>query len=237
MKAFMNWSGGKDSAFSLYKIKDKRPAIGALVTTMNARTQRVTMHGVRRSLLEKQAEAAGLPLVQVDIGDEPGIKTYEDAIHESNERLKREGYTHVVSGDLFLEDLRAYKEGLYQRDGLEMLFPIWKMDSKLLLEEFLNAGFRAVVICVNGKVLDQSFCGRELDRSFIEDLPEGVDPCGENGEYHSFVFDGPIFSEPIEFEKGGITFRKFPAPKLLEDGDIMPQRPDEGFYFCELLPV
>ena len=187
MKAFMNWSGGKDSALSIYKAKRQGINIEALVTTINAVTERISMHGVRRTLLEQQAAALQLPLHVVELPEQPGMMEYERAIHHTNEMLKAKGFTHAVSGDLFLEDLKSYREKLYAEDGIECLFPLWKTGTKELMQTFIEKGFKAVLVCVNNSFLDKSFCGRLLDESLLNDLPANVDICGENGEYHSFV--------------------------------------------------
>jgi uncharacterized protein (TIGR00290 family) len=205
----------------------------ALVTTINTSTNRISMHGVERSLLEQQAASIGLPLYTVELPEQPGMAAYEEAIGAVNQRLAAKGFTHVASGDLFLEDLKAYRETLYAKDNLGCLFPLWKIDTKELMHTFLSLGFKAIIVCVNSAFLDKSFCGRLLDESFIQDLPAGVDVCGENGEYHSFVFDGPIFSQPVAFTKGGIVFREYAPPKS-SDCFTTPQ-PLTGFYFCDLL--
>ncbi|MGN6164205.1 MAG: diphthine--ammonia ligase [Flavisolibacter sp.] len=239
MKAFMNWSGGKDSALSIYKARQQGINIEALVTTIIAVTDRISMHGIRRRLLEQQAAALQLPLYTITLPEQPGMIQYETAIHQTNEMLKAKGFTHAVSGDLFLEDLKLYREQLYAKDGIACLFPLWKTDTKELMETFFKKEFKAILVCVNNSFLDKSFCGRLLDQSFINDLPDNVDVCGENGEYHSFVFDGPVFSSPVLFQKGEIVFKEYAAPILPQDNNeeypTLPQ-PPAGFYFCDLLP-
>jgi uncharacterized protein (TIGR00290 family) len=233
MKAFLNWSGGKDSALCLYKARQQGLNIEALVTAVNTGTNRISMHGVERTLLEQQAASIGLPLYTVELPEQPGMEEYELAISATNQKLKAKGFTHAVSGDLFLEDLKAYREKLYAKDHIDCLFPLWKIDTKELMQTFLALGFKAIIVCVNSAFLDKSFCGRLLDESFIKDLPAGVDVCGENGEYHSFVFDGPLFSKPVAFTKGEIVFKEYPAPQS-NDCFTTPQ-PPTGFYFCDLL--
>ncbi|MGZ5189611.1 MAG: Dph6-related ATP pyrophosphatase [Flavisolibacter sp.] len=222
MKAFLNWSGGKDSAFCLYKALKQNINIQALVTSMNNNTNRVSMHGVRRTLIQEQASSIQLPLHTIELPEQPGMEEYEKAISQTNQQLKEKGFTHAISGDLFLEDLKSYREKLYEKDQIECLFPLWKTDTDKLLEEFIFLGFKAVVVCVNSFLLDQKFCGRIIDHDFINDLPSHVDPCGENGEYHSFVFDGPLFSKPIQFDLGEIVYREYKGPRLT------------GFYFQEI---
>ncbi|MGZ3988530.1 MAG: Dph6-related ATP pyrophosphatase [Flavisolibacter sp.] len=235
MKAFLNWSGGKDSALCLYRARQEGWEIGALVTTLNASTNRIAMHGVRRSLLEAQAALLGLPLYIIELPEQPAMEDYEKAIHQTNQVLKEKGFTHVVSGDLFLEDLKAYREALYARDELACIFPLWKNDTKDLMGSFISSGFRAIVVCVNQSLIPETFCGRYLDASFVKDLPPTADPCGENGEYHSFVFDGPVFSGPVPFSKGLLTSKTYPAPQADRESTPSPA-PPTVFYFCDLLP-
>ena len=209
----MNWSGGKDSSLSLYYTR-----VDCLLTSVNAAHDRVSMHGVRRSLLEAQARSIGLPLHTIELPEEPGMEEYERVMADKVSWLISEGYTHAVFGDIFLEDLRRYREE--KLHALQCVFPLWKQDTGKLMRQFLSLGFKAIIVCVNEKHLDKSFCGRIIDESFVNDLPTGVDVCGENGEYHSFVFDGPVFKYPIAFEKGEIVRRTYQ---------------EHGFYFCDLL--
>jgi uncharacterized protein (TIGR00290 family) len=236
MKAFLNWSGGKDSSFCLYKAQKEGIPVEALVTTMNKTADRISMHGVRRVLLEQQAASIQLPLHTIELGEGPGMLQYEEEISSANKLLRSKGFTHVVSGDLFLEDLKKYREELYAKDKLDCLFPLWKINTSEMLPEFLAAGFKALIVCVNTAFLDKSFCGRLLDESFIKDLPAGVDPCGENGEYHSFVFDGPIFMHPVPVTKGEVVYKEYAAPKTTDGSSITPA-PSAGFYYCDLLPA
>ena len=226
MKAFLNWSGGKDSAFCLYKALQQKINIQAVVTSMNLSTNRVSMHGVRRSLIEEQAASIQMPLHTIELPEQPGMGEYESAISQSNQVLKENGFTHAVSGDLFLEDLKTYREKLYGKDQIECLFPLWKMNTNQLLEEFISVGFKAIIVCVNSSLLDQKFCGHIIDKDFINDLPANVDPCGENGEYHSFVFDGPIFSKPISFTTAQVVYEEYKSPT--DSGST-------GFYFQEII--
>jgi uncharacterized protein (TIGR00290 family) len=231
---FLNWSGGKDSAYCLYQSRMQGLPVDALVTTINKTTGRIAMHGVRRSLLEKQAAAIGLRLYTVELPDQPGMTEYEAEIVNTNHILKEKGFSQAISGDLFLEDLRTYREGLYARDGIECLFPLWKTDTRQMMHDFIEAGFKAIIVCVNGSLLDKSFCGRVIDESFIADLPGHVDPCGENGEYHSFVFDGPIFKQPIAFSKGETVHKCYPAPKSNDEECFTIPQPPADFYFLDL---
>lgn len=234
----MNWSGGKDSALALYKaMHDDSLTIDRLLTNVNSVYERISMHGVRRSLLQLQAEAIDLQLDTIELPEEPTMSEYENAVLTKITELKNEGYDRSVFGDIFLEDLKIYREQQLSKVGIECIFPLWKKDTKDLLREFLELGFRTIVVCVNKQFLDKSFCGRIIDKNFINDLPPTVDVCGENGEFHTFVFDGPLFKQPINFVKGEITYRKYKAPKKQSDNCFKPSDGnDYGFYFCDLLP-
>lgn len=234
MKAYLNWSGGKDSGFCLYKARKQGINIEALLTSVNQKHDRVSMHGVRRSLLEQQAASIQLPLRTIELPEQPGMEEYEEAMRLACLSLKQEGFTHAVFGDIFLEDLKAYRETQLARQELHGLFPIWKIDTRQMLEEFITTGFKAVIVCVNSVFLSKTFCGRLIDESFIKDLPPNVDLCGENGEYHSFVFDGPIFSQPIPFSLGEIVYQEYKSPSQ----SLLQSQPSfSGFYFQDLLPV
>ena len=212
------WSGGKDSAMALHALQTVRNCrVSALLTTITEEYDRISMHGVRRALLERQAESLGLPLHAVLIPPQCINATYEARMKEALAEHFARGVRHVAFGDIFLEDLRVYREKNLAQVGMQALFPIWKRDTHELAREFVRLGFRAITVCVDPRVLEASFAGRELDASFFADLPPGVDPCGENGEFHTFVFDGPIFRTPIAFRVG---------EKVLRD----------GFCFCDLLP-
>lgn len=194
-----------------------RCRIGALLTTVTDEYDRVSMHGVRRVLLERQAEALGLPLHPVLIPPQCVNAIYEDRMREALAEHFARGVRQVAFGDIFLEDLRAYREKNLARVGMQALFPIWKRDTRELAQEFVRLGFRAIAVCVDPRVLGASFAGRELDASFFGDLPPGVDPCGENGEFHTFVFDSPDFRAPVACHAAEKVFR-------------------DGFCFCDLLP-
>jgi uncharacterized protein (TIGR00290 family) len=213
------WSGGKDSAMALHALKAARDCrITALLTTVTEEYDRISMHGVRRALLERQAESLGLPLHAVLIPPQCINATYEERMKEALAKHFAQGVRRVAFGDIFLEDLRAYRENNLAKIGMQALFPIWKRDTRELAREFVRQGFRAITVCVDPRVLDASFAGRELDAAFFAELPPGVDACGENGEFHTFVFDGPVFKTPIAFHIG---------EKVVRD----------GFCFCDLLPA
>jgi uncharacterized protein (TIGR00290 family) len=234
IKAFMNWSGGKDSALGFYKAINNGIAIEALVTTIS--NGRVSMHGLRKDLVEAQARAMGLPVYFIEPGIAPGMNAYEEAIHASNQEMLTQGFTHVVSGDLFLQDLRQYREELYARDGIKTLFPLWSIPPATILKDLFESGFKAKVITINGEMLEKEMCGRELDLSFVNDLPASVDICGENGEYHSFIYDGPIFKNKIDFIAGEVVSRSYPRPAGGDKECFGALQKEMVFFFQELLP-
>jgi uncharacterized protein (TIGR00290 family) len=202
------WSGGKDSALALHTLLQQNDVrVAALLTTVTEGYDRISMHGVRRELLRRQAESLRLPLHEVFIPPKCGNPLYESRMEEALLLYFQQGIRRVAFGDIFLEDLRLYREKNLARVAMQALFPIWKRDTGELVREFRSAGFRAIAVCIDSKVLDPSFAGRELDASFFADLPPGVDPCGENGEFHTFVFDGPIFSRPVDFTLGEVVQR------------------------------
>lgn len=192
--------------------------ICALLTVVTADYGRISMHGVRRSLLGQQAESLGLPLEEILITGKTSSAEYEAMIRERLISLKGTGVSCAAFGDIFLEDLKRYREDNLSKVGMKGVFPIWKRDSAALAREFIGLGFKAVITCVDSKFLDGSFSGRLFDGRFLAELPPGVDPCGENGEFHSFVYDGPIFKRRISWEKGEVVLR------------------DERYYFCDLIP-
>ena len=202
------WSGGKDSAMALHALLQRVDVrVTALLTTVTETYDRISMHGVRGELLVQQAESIGLPLHQVRIPPQCVNPIYEARMEEALRVHYAAGVRTVAFGDIFLEDLRAYREKNLARVGMMALFPIWKRDTRELIREFHAKRFRAIAVCVDPEVLDRSFAGRELDNAFFRDLPAGVDPCGENGEFHTFVFDGPIFRKPIPVRAGEIVER------------------------------
>ena len=211
------WSGGKDSAMALHALlQDPQMRVVALLTTVTEGYDRISMHGVRRELLQRQAQSIGLPLHEVFIPPECVNSMYEARMEAALRVHFGNGVRKVAFGDIFLEDLRTYREKNLARIGMTALFPIWKRDSRELIDSFHAHGFRSITVCVNPKLLDRSFAGRELDASFFADLPPQVDYCGENGEFHTYAFDGPIFKDAIRFQVGESVER-------------------DSFVFCELL--
>src|SRR5712692_9447799 len=212
------WSGGKDSAMALHALlQQKHFRIASLLTTVTQTYDRIAMHGVRRELLQRQAESIGLPLHEVFIPQKCVNLVYEARMEEALRLFYDQGVRKVAFSDIFLEDLRAYREKNLARVGMTALFPIWKRDTREPIRRFHEQHFRAIAACIDTKILNPSFAGRELDDSFFRDLPPNVDPCGENGEFHTFAFDGPIFHFPIPVRPGEVVNR-------------------DGFVFCDLLP-
>jgi uncharacterized protein (TIGR00290 family) len=219
MNILVSWSTGKDSAWMLHTLQQQQPGAAAgLLTTTNAAFDRVAMHAVRRELLEAQADAAGLPLHVVPLPWPCSNEQYETIMKTAVEGFVSAGFTHVAFGDLFLDDVRRYREERLAGSGLAPLFPLWRTKTTAALaQDMLDGGLRATLTCVDPTQLDRSFAGRTFDHSLIADLPAGVDPCGENGEFHSFAHTGPMFNHPIAVRVGEIVER-------------------EGFVFADLLP-
>jgi uncharacterized protein (TIGR00290 family) len=240
MKAYMNWSGGKDSSLALWKVMhDSTYHVQALLTSMNSHFDRVSMHGVRRSLIEAQAKSIGLPLYTLELPEQPSMKEYEQAMMKGVQQFTHQAIHQAIFGDIFLEDLKKYREEQLAKLHVNAVFPLWAIDTPKLMHTFIEEGFKAIVVCVNGNVLDESFCGRIIDQSFVDDLPEGVDVCGENGEYHSFVFDGPIFNYPVPFNLGEKIHRIYKSPNSTSGQDVCHEQiveENKGFYFIDLLP-
>ncbi len=220
MKVLMSWSGGKDSCVALDELqRSPNHEVVGLITTVTRDYDRISIHGVRRSLLAQQAEALGLPLHEVFIPAECSNDAYEAAMGEALGGHRDAGCTAVAFGDLFLADIRAYRDALMARNGMAALYPVWGRDTRAFVERFEDAGFRAAISCVDLDRLDASFAGRSIDRALLADLPPEVDPCGENGEFHSFVFDGPCFARPVPIELGEtVTRGRFCFRDLLPAG-------------------
>lgn len=215
-----SWSGGKDSAFALYEVlKSGKYKVKTLLTSVTEDYDRISMHGVRRVLLEEQARALGLPVHPVLIPKNCTNSDYEKIMERQMKDFKDQGIAQVAFADIFLEDLKKYREEKLARAGMSAVFPIWKSDTSVLSKKFIDLGFKAIITCLDSEVIDKKFAGRIYDYDLLSELPDHADPCGENGEFHSFVFDGPIFQKPVEFVKGEVVLR------------------DERFYFCDLEPV
>jgi len=217
-KVLFSWSGGKDSALALYEtLHSENYEVASLLTTITEDYDRVSLHGVRRTLIEQQAHALGLPLTEVFIPKDCANGDYEARMGATLAAFKQNGVSRVAFGDIFLEEIRKYREDNLAKLGIGGLFPLWGRDSAALIQSFISQGFEAITTCIDSRALGASFLGRKLDREFLADLPPQVDPAGENGEFHSFVFSGPIFKERIAFKPGERVSR-------------------DSFRFCDLLP-
>ncbi|MCL6267015.1 adenine nucleotide alpha hydrolase [Flagellimonas myxillae] len=212
-KTFFNWSSGKDSALALYHLQQgKQFQIDTLLTTVNAHYNRVSMHGLRREVLEAQTKSIGIPLEIVEVPEKPSMETYNELMATKMQQMVSKGHTHAAFGDIFLEDLKAYREKMLATQGIKTVFPIWKKDTKELFLEFLNLGFKSKIICINNSKLDEAFLGAELSPELLKEFPSDVDPCGENGEFHTFCHNGPIFDHPIPIVTGKKVFKTYDDP-------------------------
>lgn len=235
-KTYFNWSSGKDSALALYYLlQDKRYSVERLLISMNAHHNRVSMHGLRRELLEQQVEALAIPYTTIELPEEPSMTVYESVMKERVLNLQSSGFEYSAFGDIFLEDLKVYREQQLAPFGIQAVFPLWKKNTEELLNEFIDRGFKSILVCINADALDKSFAGRIIDKNFIADLPEGIDPCGENGEFHTYCYDGPVFKNPIPFKVGEKIYRQYKAPSNKVD-NLSPGK-NIGFWFCDLLPL
>lgn len=237
-KIVLCWSGGKDSALALHRLQhDDKFEVVALLTTCNAHFQRVSMHGVRIDLVDRQAEALGLPLEKVFVSQRSSNEEYLQQMTAAFFALKARGVTGCAYGDIFLEDLRTWREAHLAQVGLKGIFPLWKIDTRELMREFFALGFGSTVCCVNDAWLGEADVGRELDTAFLATLPAGVDPCGENGEFHSFAHTGPIFRQPVKFTRGEKVYRPLDTAITAAAATHPGARQTKGFWFCDLLPA
>ena len=216
--------------------QQKKYSVEKLVTTVDFQTSRVSMHGLRKDLLVKQAESLGIPLHTISFSGNVSLADYNARMEQEMEILRAEGFEASVLGDIFLEDLKEYREQQLQKVHLDPVFPLWKRNTSELMNFFLDSGFKAITVSVDANVLDKSFCGRIIDREFLRALPEGIDPCGENGEFHTFVFDGPVFSHPITFQKGEISEVIFSSEEKEDDEKSSEENWSTRFWNCDLLP-
>ena len=236
-KTYVNWSSGKDSALALYKVlQEKEYNVDLLITNVNEEFERVSMHGLHERLLDKQAESIGLRLQKNYFPADVTMELYDTLMQEKMEVLLEQNYTHAIFGDIFLEDLKKYRETKLAEVGVTGVFPLWKKDTKKVLKEFLLLGFKAITVCVNARLLGEEFVGRVIDQQFIEDLPENVDVCGENGEFHTFVFDGPNFAFPIDFQIGEKVLKSYTLHNDEDDNchKSKDTNYDTSFWYCDL---
>ncbi|MCT4330126.1 diphthine--ammonia ligase [Elizabethkingia anophelis] len=224
-KVLMNWSGGKDSAMALYNIlNNKNYKVEGLLTSVNAANQRISMHGVSGEMLVKQAESIGLPLTKINLPKASDMTAYENIMEQTLSSFTEQGIETSVFGDIFLEDLRKYREQQLEKIGWKAVFPLWKKDTRNLVYEFLELGFRTRICCINKQYLDSDFLGCDLDEYLIDKLPENVDPCGENGEFHTFVYAGPVFQNNLSIKNGERVEKSYN-----HDGKAY------GYEFCDIL--
>ena len=236
IKAIFCWSGGKDSAYCLHKVQqEKKYDIRYLLTTVNNNFGRISMHGVREELLDLQAAAVGLPLLKVRVS-EGSNEEYDRLMAETLLKVKSEGIEYVIFGDIFLEDLRLYRENNLAQIGMKAVFPLWKMDTAFLIRDFIGQQFKTLTCCTNDGYLGEEWAGREIDLDFVNQLPADTDPCGENGEFHSFCYDGPLFQHKIHFTIGEKIYRPIEV-KTNDTCSLPSDHSTRGFWFCDLIPV
>jgi len=224
-KVFLNWSGGKDCSLALHRLKKQGIPIDFLFTTLSKETTRVSMHGTPKELITRQAMSIGIPSRKLYLPGSSDLTLYNKMMRHEMQLMQSRGINTAVFGDIFLEDLKKYREEQLQAIGMNSVFPLWKEESKKLIEEFIDAGFKAIIVCVNAKKLSRDIVGKELNRSLINELPADVDVCGENGEFHTFVYDGPIFTQPIRFITREIVLKHYPSSTGTHDSD---------FYFLDI---
>lgn len=232
-KIILSWSGGKDSAHALYQLQQSEQyEVAYLLSTFNGPLRRLSMHGVQETLIEAQAAAIGIPLLKVYVYESSNVE-YEQQMAAVLQQAYDENIRTVAFGDIFLEDLRAYREDKMRQVGMGCIFPLWKMDTRLLVHDFIQQGFVTVTCCINDGYLDESWLGRVIDEDFLANLPTNVDPCGENGEFHSFCMAGPIFQQPIPILVGEHTYKALP-PITTPHPTPIPDVGTKGFWYCEL---
>lgn len=234
-KAIFSWSGGKDSSYCLHKVlQENLFEVKYLLTTVNANFKRVSMHGVREELLDLQVESIGIPVLKVSVSEGTNAE-YEKQMEALLLKAKSEGIETVIFGDIFLEDLRVYRENNLAKVGMKAAFPIWKMDTKALLDDFISKGFKTITCCVNDGYLNDTWVGKEINQAFVNDLPANVDACGENGEYHTFCYEGPIYKKKINFSIGEKVYKPLEI-KTTDDSACSSNTITKGFWFVDLLP-
>lgn len=238
-KTFLHWSSGKDSALSLYYLQKEQP-ITKLLTTVNATTNHVSMHGISSDLLLAQEESLGISIQQVQLEPDLSLKSYNKQMEKVYRSLLDEGYDTAAFGDILLEDLKAYREKELERIGMKHSFPLWGQNTKSVMQDFISLGFKAVVVAVQANKLAKEWIGRLVDENFLKDLPSDVDWSGENGEYHTFVFDGPNFKKPIDYKINGVVRRSFDKNKEAKDNCFNEEQEPtwaSEFYYADLQKV
>jgi uncharacterized protein (TIGR00290 family) len=217
-KVVVGWSGGKDSALALYEVLKARMDVVGLLTTVTQDSERIRVHGVRRALLEQQTESLWFPVEKMVLAKGATDQDYENQFLTILKNYRDRGVLSVAFGDIFLEDVKNFRDDLLAKIGMHGIYPLWKKDTSMLANHFVELGFKAIVTTTDSTVLGKEFCGRLYDKQFLADLPAGVDPCGENGEFHTFVYNGPILSKPVAFTKGELVFG------------------ENRFWYCDLIP-
>lgn len=232
-KAIFCWSGGKDSAYCLHKVLSENTYdVCYLLTTINENYKRISMHGVREELLDKQADSIGIKLLKATVSEGTNSE-YEKQMEKIFMKAKAEGITHVIYGDIFLEDLRMYRENNLKKVQMQGVFPLWEMNTIWLVNDFISKGFQTITCCINDGFLTKDWVGRKIDKAFVHQLPANVDPCGENGEFHTFCYKGPLFEKEIKFTVGEKIYK---AIDNKTKHDFIPPSNTKGFWFCELIP-
>ncbi len=228
--AYFNWSGGKDSTLALHKIlEENKYDIKYLLTTANQDHQRVAMHGVRLELMQQQAKSLGIPLMIIEYSSSATMEEYENAMSRGIQPILDEGIGTAVFGDIFLEDLKEYRINKLKGIGVEAIFPLWGRDTTELINEFIDLGYKTIIVCTDNSKLDNSFIGETITKKLIDRLPKNVDPCGENGEFHTFAYAGPIFKETVQFKIGETVERKYEG----KSADL--EEKNWGFLFIDLV--
>ncbi len=230
----LSWSGGKDSSYALHELLgDQRYEVKYLLSTINGHFKRLSMHGVKEALVEAQAKAIGIPLLKAYVYEADNTE-YERQMTGILERVKEEGIFTVAFGDIFLEDLRQYREDKMKAIGMNCLFPLWQKKTDWLVNDFIAKGFKTITCCINDGYLDDSWCGKMIDDRFLRELPPGVDPCGENGEFHTFCYEGPIFKNPLTVGAGEKTYKAL-VLKTTDHPTPVKDAGTKGFWFCDIL--
>lgn len=232
--AIFSWSGGKDSSYALHKVLQEGVYdIQYLLSTINGNYKRLSMHGVREALIEAQAESIGIPLLKVYVYEASNAE-YEKQTQEILLQAKAENINHVIFGDIFLEDLRQYREQKMAALNMQCVFPIWKTDTQWMLHDFIAKGFKTITCCINDGYLNETWCGKMIDETFIKELPATVDACGENGEFHSYCFEGPVFKKKINIVTGEKAYKPLEI-KFADHPTPIKDVGTKGFWFCDLL--
>jgi uncharacterized protein (TIGR00290 family) len=235
-KVTISWSGGKDSAFALYKILlSGEYDVVSLHTIINSDTHRVGMHGVKERLIELQAEAIGIPLVKLYLDSSDNNLAFEKLSKDFYERCKLDKITDIIFGDIYLEDLKRYREDLLSGTQLAPIFPLWQSDTRQLIDDFINVGFKTLICSADASYFGKEQLGKTIDPAFVNSLPASVDPCGERGEFHTYVYDGPVFKRPVSFIPGDVVLKWYDYQKKAADNSVEKLR--TAYWFQDFLPL